>query len=460
MTLPAEQLPNPVCWSEGMLLSPQHFQQNHLYWENRFLHFNQMYAPLSYGLAELELDTARLAGGEVFIKRVKAVMPDRMLVDFHHEVDGELSLKLADVANFEDTRKVRIHLVIPMQAQGSASQSATIRRYDVIESHPVVDENTNEGALSVPRLKARLALFAGDNPPGKYISLPLCDVTLPDGANIVLGDYCPPLLFLGADGFRFDPNASEARQPIQHRVTCLANKMRTRAHKLAGFSQDDDERLGRQVSVQHKAWIRALVKALPEFETMADNRLTRPYDMYLALLRVVGAISELDSHRIPEKMGSYDHLDITRCFNQLLHYIDELVETVNLNYTSILFEQDRDGVFKILYDKAWTRPKLLVELTAGGNVTEADLVRWFSSCRIGSASMHKQMATNRQLGVRPENIEEDKVTGLKASPGRALFYLDTENEFVRPGQHLVVVSSNQANASFQPKRITLHLSHE
>lgn len=51
-----EGLPDMVPWSEGMLLSPQHLQQNDLYWQEQLRFRLQQALPHGWGLLLLELD--------------------------------------------------------------------------------------------------------------------------------------------------------------------------------------------------------------------------------------------------------------------------------------------------------------------------------------------------------------------------------------------------------------------
>jgi len=68
-------LPLSVCWHEGMLLSPQHFQQNHIYWETQLQSIVQT-TPYYWGIVTMAIDEARLLEGIVYLTRLRAVMPD------------------------------------------------------------------------------------------------------------------------------------------------------------------------------------------------------------------------------------------------------------------------------------------------------------------------------------------------------------------------------------------------
>ena len=54
---------NKVVWSEGMLLQPQHFQQNERWLEHALQRRFVALSPCGWGFAEIEIDTAALLLG-------------------------------------------------------------------------------------------------------------------------------------------------------------------------------------------------------------------------------------------------------------------------------------------------------------------------------------------------------------------------------------------------------------
>ncbi len=67
---------NKVVWSEGMFLSPQHFQQQERYVEHFTREFAGQISPNAYGLTSLELDRSMLNIGKVSVRRAKGIFPD------------------------------------------------------------------------------------------------------------------------------------------------------------------------------------------------------------------------------------------------------------------------------------------------------------------------------------------------------------------------------------------------
>jgi len=457
-----EGTPQPICWSEGMLLSPQHFQQNHIYWETQFQQLSMNMALYRWGIIELVLDEGQLQEGEIHILRLRAVMPDGLYIDYvsarDHKLDINLKLSIASNDELKKNGRVKVHITVPIRVPGSASETSDIRRFQVCDGQQIKDENTGEGEMVLQRLQPIFSLQATSVVEAQYISFPLCEVCQLDEGQFYIGDYCPPVLGIGADNLLSFQESVQERNSLQHRLQSLGVTIRKKARQLAGFSEDDQQ-LGNKISELHSLWIRAMVQHLSEFELICDNEYSSPWEVYQVLARMQGAISALDPSGIPIKLEPYDHCNISNRLDKSLSYISNQVNRVNLRYSSIIFDEGRDGVFSLVYDKAWVGRDLLIELKPNANHTQSDLVQWLNSCRIASSSQHKDLSTKRLLGAETEQIDSDDSTGIKAAPGHALFNIKIDPQYIKVGQTLVVVCTNKKFNALQPNRIVLHLPH-
>jgi type VI secretion system protein ImpJ len=294
-------LPLSVCWHEGMLLSPQHFQQNHIFWESQLQTLVQYTAPYRWGVLNMRLDEGRLLDGEVYFTELRAIMPDGLQIDYQ-EIDttsaGRPTLQL-DLNNCEelwDSGKVKVQLTVPIRLPGSASSKADVQRFEVIDSDPVKDDNTGEGEAELQRLLPIMSLQATQNVSKQYISLPLFEIILNEGPQYRISGYCPPMLNLAADNFLMSelpasiPGEQQEqtpliqgelnRIPLQRRLQKMALAIRKKTKQLAGFSEDGDEQFGLRVTEQHRLWIRAMAQHLTEFELLTDNSICSPWDIY------------------------------------------------------------------------------------------------------------------------------------------------------------------------------------
>ena len=72
----------PVAWTEGMLLRPQHLQQQDLYNEDRISARIGAIDPFQWGVREFELDTEALSDNRIEITRLDVVMPGGAVVRY------------------------------------------------------------------------------------------------------------------------------------------------------------------------------------------------------------------------------------------------------------------------------------------------------------------------------------------------------------------------------------------
>ena len=82
-----------IQWYEGMLLAPQHFQQQELRWHQLMsIHLNHL-STHHWGVIDLEFDPITLPTGLLRILNLKAIMPDGLVVT-HLSMPDALPLEL------------------------------------------------------------------------------------------------------------------------------------------------------------------------------------------------------------------------------------------------------------------------------------------------------------------------------------------------------------------------------
>lgn len=453
--LTRRRLPRPVCWHEGMLLSPHHFQQNHQYWEGQLGKIIASLSPHYWGVSELVLDYAALLEGEVNILRLVAILPDGFIVDYDANVDQSLRLALDDV----DSKPVAVQLAIPIQVPGSASERSEIQRYTTMDDRPRIDENTGDNEIVMPRLEAKLSLQLTDKVGNRYIGLPLFRVVKPEGGSLQIDpDYCPPMLSISADQFRAGTDDLPGPKPIQQRAQALALVIRHKAMQLAGVNEEG-ESLGTHINQRHHRWIRAMVQDLPVFETIADSPDSSPQSLYESLVRMAGPISELSANSIPPKFPAYCHDDHLPALNKVMKYIHSQVDRVNLNYTTLSFDQEREGVFTLMIDKSWEGKDLIVEVRPESNDSREGAAKWIKSSRIASINLHKDLSTRRLLGAKAELIEREEKSGIVPASGNALFRIKADKRFIATDAKLVIVATSNKLKEHTPQALLVHMPH-
>lgn len=453
--LTEKSLPRAICWHEGMLLSPHHFQQNHQYWEGQLSRIISTLAPDYWGVGELIFDQADLLDGTVNIQRLFAILPDGLVVDYRFSEDDVLQVSLDDVGSTATT----VYLTVPIQVDGSASDRSEIQRYFSRDDKPRKDENTGDNEIVMPRLIPKLSLQVTDRVGDRYISLPLFRVVKPEGGSLQLSaDYCPPLLSISADKFRSSSDDSIATKSIQQLAQSLAFTIRHKAMQLAGVS-DDGESLGRNISQRHHRYIRSMVQELPALELISDSNSSLPRHLYESLVRMAGSISEMAKNTIPPRFSMYSHIDNFAHFKHVMDYIKVQVDSVNLSYTTLSFELEREGMYTMTIDKEWDGKDLIVELKPPAEVSIKEVSDWFKTCRIASLHLHKDLSERRLLGAKAEVLEHAGELDVSPAPGNVLFKIKSDKRFIHVDKKLVILSTSNKVKAYVPQAILLHMPH-
>lgn len=405
---------DPILWHEGMLLTPQHFQQHDIHFQLQLRHQMEQLQPYFWGLMELQYSAARLQEGTLHIERLRAVLPDGLVVCTDEEasqVPGgptPLSLDLTEEPLLLSKGRVRVYLTVPLRAAGSASDQASVRRFDSWQGPASVDENTGEDPLSVLRLRPRVTLVAGLAPPKNAVAMPLLEIRREASGQLVLSPYHPPLLQLGASGFL-------AARSLQEHLEKLLDKLRRKVVRLAQLKGNRSQNLY------------ALTAALPQLEVLVHARCSHPFAVYQALAALVGHASALHPEGVPPLLAPYHHEQILSGFVQGIRYLDDLVEGLELEYEVLAFKQEEPDAFSLMIPQQWSGGPLTIELKGAEGQDTTLLGQWLQEARIGSANLHAQLVDQRSPGAWTERLTPAVGSGFTSRAGAVLFYLKSHD---------------------------------
>jgi type VI secretion system protein ImpJ len=416
------RVPEPVQWSEGMALAPQHFQQNDIQWNALLRHQMFQLQPHYWGLLALELDDLALQQGKVVVKGLHAVMPDGLVVQFPAEGKSEiLEVDIPDDAAAHAPGGVLIQLAVPTREAGAASPSSSIQRYDSAPGALERDENTGDGQVPVKRLRVRLSLLAGESLPPKYIALRLLRVRRELNGQYVLTTFHPPLLRIGASGFLGEIS-------LQHKVEDLAAALRRKSRELLGATSETAPSFTNNYQRQI---VRQLVEALPLFELLARMPEIHPFACYVALAQVVGHVCGLSADPLPPLLKPYCHDDAAPGFLQAIEYVSSVIAKLSAAYAAMPFERPRENLFTCDLSQGVRTDRLVIELKPASAQTQESIGQWLQQAFIGSAAVMPLLRRGRlpRAGnVRP--LTTDELKSLGAPSG---FFYEIENGEVQDG---------------------------
>lgn len=452
-----EFLPDAVLWSEGMLLSPQHFQQNDIQCQ-ALLHQRLIsLTPNAWGLRHLQLDATRLADGVVRVTECDAVMPDGLPLVFRAMTAGyDLSVSVeAKFAADGAPAPVRVFLALPPRSGAMDVPSTTIRRYERVPGKITLDEVTGIGDLVVERQRARFELFSEKDLPAGYHAVPLLEVVRDAYGAVALTGYHPPMFRIGASTFL-------GAQGLQQQFAALRNEMWEKLRELAGTDVDDAPESVAVLGVEarmHLRVAREVAACLPLIDTILFDPLSSPAQAWWAMAQIIGRMTAVGGNPRPLAMDPYRHADCHPQFQAALAFVKRKLALINTDWDSPEFIRVGEGTYerRLPDDSPQT---VYLELRTREGQTANDLQAWLSEARIASEDLLPVLRQRRLPGASVRVLSAREVAGLGLRANAMICAVTSQRlemaqgpvDSFRAGRAMVV----QGDALNAPAAIILH----
>jgi len=436
------EVPEQVQWHEGMLLAPQHLQQLALRQELLFHYHTSLTTPYYWGVRHLKVDPTALVDGTFRVLELEAVMRDGLVVSHLPEDGHHLTLDVSAHADRMRTRPLTVHLVVPARIRGQATSRGELARYHSTEGRPVVDENTGESELRIPRLRPRLSLLAGDEVPQKYTALPLARIAQTD-EGAVRTSYVPPSLQV------------PVHSPLGELCSSLATRVREKAVLLAERVTSPSAASSSPQLLETRTQIHGLVAALPAFEAAIGSGVVHPFGLYLWLCSLVGQVSILSPGLVPPSLEPYDHDDPRAAFDRAREYVLKVLEEGILEaYTPYPFLEKKE-VYYLRFERGWFDRRLVLGARTATGSSEEATAAWVERSLISANTKVPELRQKRILGLSRAPIEG----GGELLPARGvqLFELTPDPDFVDPGEWMVVVNLDESRRQARPSELVLYV---
>ncbi|WP_207482417.1 type VI secretion system baseplate subunit TssK [Arenibaculum pallidiluteum] len=434
-------VPDPIQWHEGMLLAPQHFQQEALRTQAMVAAHMGLAGTFHWGVVHLLLDRVALVSGLVRILELEAVMPDGLIVWHDSTAPAPLELDISGHADPLAQAPLTIHLAVPAARSGSWGGA---QRWQSVEGRPVLDENGGD-ELSIPRLRPRLSLVvtaqAGERPPQRYVSMPLARIAFANDA-FALTEFAPPSL------------AVTANSPVGRLCADVARRLREKAMLLSERMGAGAGRDGGDVSPFDE--VRALVVGLPPLEAQLAVEACHPFQVYLSMAGLAGHVSALAAGAIPPKLSRYDHDDPLPAFAEIRDFIARMVERVREVAEPIRFTFE-DGMFGLEMREEWLRGKLLIGVRGPAGMPTADVVAWIENAVIASRPRLEKLAALRVTGAVRAVVDNTGEAGVTPPRGTVLFTVEKDPDLILAGERLEIWNPDNLGSRQRPADVALYV---
>jgi type VI secretion system protein ImpJ len=442
------RLPDAIQWHEGMLLSPQHFQQADRRAEALIHYRVRATGPHAWGVRHLSIDPVRLVNGTFQILEIEALLPDGTVVNGSARPDQELTLDLAAISEEVGRGVISVHLAV---ATAGASEEAGdhLIRYESVEGRAISDMNTGEGELQIPRLRHHVILIGlplGQPVPEKYSSVTIAQVAVRE-ESFTLSDFVPPTFELTPDS----PIVTESRElvsQIREKALFLAEKVRASSALSSSTERGEEENQ-----------VHLLASRLPALEALLSAGAPHPHALYLELAGLAGTLAALGTGVVPPLFSAYDHGNLRESFDPVLDFCGRMVESVQQAYQVLPFHYV-DGSFQIQLRREWVRDSLVVGAARGADMTEASLVSWLEQAWIGASSKMASIRERRIRGAHRERIETAEELGVVAGRNVLLFRISADPDFIENDGLLVLAHPTEGANRARPAEIVLYVPTE
>ena len=309
----------PVLWSKGVLLSPQHLQAQDRHHAETLAFQVSALAFCPWGFARLAFDHEALSSGTLIVNDAAGRFPDGLLFDAPSG-GATPSPKAVAEAFAPDQRALIAYLAVPQYRPG-ARNVARVGDHVVTRWHAdeqlIRDETTglSERPIQLAPPSLRL-LMEGESLEG-YVTLPIARI-----ARSVTGElsfdatFIPPLVDITAS----DTLLSLARRLVERlsaKSSALAGSRRQRNQGLADFSVAD---------VGSFWLLYTLNTHFPALRHLYDVRRGHPSLLWETMLALVGALSTFAASSDARSLPAYDHVRLGEGFLELERRLYELLD--------------------------------------------------------------------------------------------------------------------------------------
>jgi type VI secretion system protein ImpJ len=310
-----------VVWSEGMYLSPHHFQTQSRYFEDSiaFLANNLWHEP--WGLLHLGLDEKAIHNGSAVLLHASGIFPDGLAFELPNSDAAPPARSLAEVFPATEAA-LPLCLTVPARRDSGfdcdLGPSANGGRWS--QMHRVVRDETNgvdEREIDLGHKNLRIMTEAELTP--ELLSIPIARV-LRDGRGHLMYDeaFIPACLRL---------NASETLLLLVNRLLeAVAEKSATvarGAHRHGRFEAGTSA-----LDVANYWFLNALHSAMPVLQHLSSTRHAHPEEVFVELSRLAGALCTFAIDSDPRQLPAYNHRDPGPAFRALDVHIRRHLEIV------------------------------------------------------------------------------------------------------------------------------------
>lgn len=333
--------PDRVVWAEGMLVSPQHMQQQARFHDRMLATRLRAVAPYDFGVLELEIDRNALASDQLALERLTAILPDGSPVTLTKGREGAPAPREVTPAFPVTQRTLGVFVGMVREREGAANvagpENPTQRARYALEARDVADlVGGREARASVAFGRPVLTVLFGAEANDDYDCIKVAELVRDAAGALVPSEaYVPPCLQIGASPFIM-AGLRRLLGLVTSRQRALAETCRERTSSALEFQSTD---------ITAFLQLSALNAMIPVMQHFVDAPQISPWQTYVLLSQLTGQLSTFGTEVDPATLPKFSYTDLGTTFRQLFEHLTQLLSaTVIKRYIALPLKLYPNGV--------------------------------------------------------------------------------------------------------------------
>jgi len=394
----------PVVWSKGTFLSPQHLQIQDRFIESILQFRSDALQFRPWGFHSLKINHEALGGGSFAIHEASGIFPDGLLFEIPTSDPAPPAKPLAGY--FEpDQNFIDLYLAIPNHRISGVNLSMRERGIDtryVAEVFSFRDENTGSSEKPVQLARKNFRILVEGEPKGGCVTMPVARVERMGDSFQLDPQFAPPLLDFSANEF-ISSIARRLIEILSAKSGILAGMRRQKNQSLAEFTTADIANF----------WLLYTVNQyFPIVRHLFETRHGHPEELFSTMLALASTLTTFSLKLQPRDLPLYDHEKLGACFADLDEKLRHLLETViPSNFVSLPLKLIRPSVYAaaIFEDRFLENTRMFLAIQADMN--EGELIQKVPQLvKVCSASHIEHLIRQALPGVQLTHIMSPPTT--------------------------------------------------
>jgi type VI secretion system protein ImpJ len=359
----------PVLWTKGTFLTPQHLQLQDRFLEDSLNFRLQALKFCGWGFSEIVLDQELLAQGQLAVTRASGIFPDGLLFEIPGPDQPPPSKALAEFFD-PGVRDLDIYLTVPdykLKGLNVAGLGRVAGSRYLAEITSVRDDNTGTGERPIQIARKNLRLLASNETREGCSSLRIANVERTEAGTFRLNArFVPPLLEVRANEY-LRGLVNGILEILSAKSTQLAGGRRQKNQSLADFTASDIANF----------WLLYTVNShIPVLSHLLQGQRCHPEELFSALTALGASLTTFSTTVRPRDLPLYDHLNLSKVFSDLEEKLRMLLETVvPTNVVSLPLKQLKNTIYATAVDQDKYLANTRMYLAFSADTSEEAIIR-------------------------------------------------------------------------------------